>query len=115
MFSKLGLMENNYVAQHSCLCFRRPAAAYAVAFWTVEAVTGELLRRIVGDVPWGEDYRRHPDQLGGGLIRLSYAGNWALAGLALEQLAPLVRRIELRPPAVGHYGGCAKCPPRPTQ
>ena len=73
------------------------AAAYAVAFWTVEAVAGELLRRIVGDVPWGEDYRRHPDQLGDGLIRLSYAGNWALAGLALEQLAPLVRRIELRP------------------
>lgn len=73
------------------------AAAYAVAFWTVEAVTGELLRRTTGDVPWGEDYRRYRDQLGNGLIRLSYAGNWAIAGLALEQVSPLVRRLELLP------------------
>jgi hypothetical protein len=72
------------------------AAAYALAFWTIEATTGELLRRTIGDVPWGEDYRRYRDQLGNGLIRLSYAGNWAVAGLALEQVAPLVRRLELR-------------------
>jgi hypothetical protein len=75
------------------------AAAYAVAFWTVEAVTGELLRRTTGDVPWGEDYRRYRDHLGHGLIRLSYAGNWAVAGLALEQVSPLVRRLQLRPVA----------------
>ena len=75
------------------------AVMYALAFWTIEATTGELLRRTIGDVPWGEDYRRYRDQVGNGLIRLSYAGNWAVAGLALEQVAPLVRRLELRPKA----------------
>ena len=79
----------------------RPAwqrgAAYALTFWAVEAATGEALRRTVGDVPWGETYRGHPDQLGDGLIRLSWAGNWAVAGLALERVAPLVRRLRLEP------------------
>ena len=72
-------------------------AAYALTFWAVEASTGEALRRTIGDVPWGESYRGHPDQLGDGLIRLSWAGNWAVAGLALERIAPLVRRLRLEP------------------
>jgi hypothetical protein len=71
------------------------ATAYALAFWTVEAATGEVLRRAIGDVPWGEDYRKHPDQLGDGLVRLSYAGNWAVAGLALERVTPLLKRLAL--------------------
>ncbi len=71
------------------------AGAYALTFWTVEAATGEALRRTVGDVPWGEDYRKHPDNLGNGLIRLSYAPSWAAAGLALEVIAPIVRRLRL--------------------
>lgn len=73
------------------------AAAYALTFWTVEAVSGEIIRRIIGDVPWGEEYRTHSDQLGGGLIRLSYGPQWAAAGLAMEQVAPFVRRLEFRP------------------
>jgi hypothetical protein len=80
---------------------RRPwwqrGLAYAATFWAVEAASGELLRRAVGDVPWGEDYRRHGDNLGRGLIRLSYLPNWAAAGLALEQVTPYLRRLELRP------------------
>jgi hypothetical protein len=72
------------------------AAAYALTFWAVEATTGEALRRAIGDVPWGEDYRKHPDQLGNGLIRLSYAPSWAAAGLVLELVSPLVKRLELR-------------------
>ena len=73
----------------------RRALAYALTFWAVEASGGELLRRLVGDVPWGEDYRRHGDQLGHGLIRLSYAPNWAVAGLALERVSPLLRRLRV--------------------
>jgi hypothetical protein len=77
----------------------RPAwqrgAAYAVAFWAVEAGFGEALRRTIGDAPWAEDYRRYGDSRGDGLIRLSYAPNWALAGLALERVSPLVRRLRL--------------------
>ncbi len=71
--------------------------AYAVTFFAVEASTGEVLRRTVGDVPWGDEYRGHPDELGDGLIRLSWAGNWAVAGLALERVAPVVRRLRLAP------------------
>ena len=71
--------------------------AYAVTFFAVEASTGELLRRTIGDVPWGEAYRPYADNLGDGLVRLSYAGNWAVAGLALERVAPYVRRLRLAP------------------
>jgi uncharacterized membrane protein len=73
------------------------AGAYALTFWAVEASTGEVLRRLLGDVPWGESYRDHPDQLGNGLIRLSYAPSWAAAGLALEVIEPIVRRLQLAP------------------
>jgi hypothetical protein len=73
------------------------AAAYALTFWAVEASTGELLRRTLGDVPWGEGYRGHPDQLGDGLIRLGWAPSWAVAGLALERVSPFVRRLTLAP------------------
>jgi uncharacterized membrane protein len=73
------------------------AAAYALTFWAVEASTGEALRRVLGDVPWGESYRGHPDELGDGLIRLAWAPNWAAAGLALEIVEPFVRRLQLAP------------------
>jgi hypothetical protein len=71
--------------------------AYALTFWAVEAASGEALRRTIGDVPWGESYRGYQDQLGDGLIRLSYVGNWAAAGLALERVAPYLRRLTLAP------------------
>ncbi len=74
-------------------------AAYAATFWAVEAASGELLRRAIGDVPWGEEYRLHPDQVGDGLIRLSYGPNWAVAGFALEVVAPRLRRVQLAPAA----------------
>jgi hypothetical protein len=71
--------------------------AYALTFFAVEAASGEVLRRSIGDVPWGESYRGYADNLGDGLIRLSYAGNWAVAGLALERVAPYLRRLTLAP------------------
>jgi hypothetical protein len=73
------------------------AGAYALTFWAVEASTGEALRRTLGDVPWGESYRGHPDELGNGLIRLSWGPSWAAAGLALEVVEPFVRRLQLAP------------------
>jgi hypothetical protein len=73
------------------------AAAYALTFWAVEASTGEVLRRMLGDVPWGEGYRGHADERGDGLIRLAWGPSWAAAGLALERVSPLVRRLTLGP------------------
>ena len=74
-------------------------AAYALTFFAVEAASGEALRRTIGDVPWGESYRSYQDNLGDGLIRLSYVGNWAVAGLALERVAPVLRRLRLDAPS----------------
>lgn len=71
-------------------------AAYAATFWTVEAASGELLRRSTGDVPWGPEYRSYPDSLGNGLVRASYAPYWAVAGLALERVSPVLRRLTAR-------------------
>jgi hypothetical protein len=73
------------------------AGAYALTFWAIEASTGEALRRTLGDIPWGETYRGHPDQLGDGHIRLSWGPSWAVAGLALERISPFVRRLALAP------------------
>lgn len=69
-------------------------AAYAATFWAVEASSGELLRKTTGDVPWGPDYRTYRDSLGDGLVRASYGPYWAVAGLALERVAPVLRRLE---------------------
>ena len=69
-------------------------AAYAGTFWAVEASSGTALRRLTGDVPWGPDYRTYKDHLGDGLIRASYAPYWAVAGLALESVSPLLRRLK---------------------
>ena len=81
---------------------RRPvwqrALGYAATFWAVEATSGELMRRQLGDVPWGEDYRAHPDSVGNGLIRLTYAPYWAAAGLALERVTPVIKRLRLASP-----------------
>ena len=78
---------------------RRPvwqrAIGYAFTFWTVEATSGSIFRRMLGDVPWGEDYRSHPDSVGDGLIRLSYAPYWAVAGLALERATPVIKRLRV--------------------
>ena len=74
-------------------------AAYALTFFAVEAASGEALRRTIGDVPWGESYRSYPDNLGDGLIRLSYVVNWAVAGLALERIAPYLRRLVFDAPS----------------
>jgi hypothetical protein len=73
------------------------AGAYALTFWAVEASTGEVMRRTLGDIPWGESYRGHRDQVGDGHIRLFWGPNWAVAGLALEVVEPYVRRLQLSP------------------
>jgi hypothetical protein len=72
----------------------RRALAYAATCLAVEYVTGALVRRLTGRVPW--DYRGARFGVHD-LIRLDYAPFWALAGLAGEHLCELLGRIHLAP------------------
>jgi uncharacterized membrane protein len=66
---------------------------YAVALFGIEYASGAALRRTVGECPWDyADYKLNVN----GLIRLDYLPAWAIAGLALERVTPVLKRVELR-------------------
>jgi uncharacterized membrane protein len=70
------------------------AAAYAAGIIGVEYVSGRLIERVAGVIPW--DYRgRSPFQLHGA-TRFDYAPLWAAAGLALEPVDDALRGLRLR-------------------
>lgn len=76
-------------------------AAWAAGIYAVEAVSGELLRRVTGEVPW--DYRRPRGskpvpRSWRGLVRPAYAPLWFGVGLSMEFLHDALDRLELRPP-----------------
>jgi Putative ABC-transporter type IV len=74
------------------------AATWTAGIYSVEAASGELVRRLTGEVPW--DYSR---PRGGkpepthwrGLVRPAYAPVWFAVGLGLEQLHRLLERIDI--------------------
>jgi uncharacterized membrane protein len=76
---------------------RRPmpqrAAAYAIGIIAVEYVTGRLIRRATGVIPW--DYTGHGPLVIRGATRLDYAPLWAAAGLALERVDDRLRAARL--------------------
>ena len=81
-----GLVQPLYEPLHDHLVERDTpvaarAAIYAAGFLAVEFVTGELLRRAIGGIPWDYSYARWHLR---GAIRPDYAPYWAAAGLALE-------------------------------
>ncbi|MDX6286098.1 MAG: hypothetical protein QOG53_1583 [Frankiales bacterium] len=66
--------------------------------FTVEAVSGEAVRRITGEVPW--DYSRprgaKPEpRHWRGLVRPSYAPLWFAVGLGMEQLHRAFDRVSI--------------------
>lgn len=56
---------------------------WMILFFTIEYLTGWLLRNTLGVSPW--DYSNSPFHVHG-LIRLDYAPVWFVAGLAYEKL-----------------------------
>ncbi len=72
------------------------AALWTGGIYAAEAASGELLRRVTGEVPW--DYSR---PRGGkpvprhwrGLVRPAYAPTWTAVGLGMEALHDLLDRI----------------------
>lgn len=74
--------------------------AWTAGIYTVEAVTGEAIRALVGEVPW--DYsrprgRRPEPRHWRGLVRPAYAPVWFAVGLGMEQLHDLLDRMKIAP------------------
>lgn len=64
-------------------------AVYGTGTLAVEYVSGRLLRRLVGRVPWDYTGARFGVD---GLVRLDYLPLWAAYGLGLERLHDLLTR-----------------------
>jgi uncharacterized membrane protein len=71
----------------------RRAATYAAGIIGVEYITGRLLERAVGLIPW--DYRGTSPLQVHGATRLDYVPFWAVAGMALEPVDNALRSVRL--------------------
>ena len=87
MLPVYGLMQPLFEPVHDALRERLSpvarGAVYAAGFWTVEYLTGRLLRRVLGEAPW--DYSHAPLHLHG-LIRGDYLPLWGAVGLGMENV-----------------------------
>jgi hypothetical protein len=85
-------------ARRSGLSLPLRAAGWTLGIYAVEAVSGEALRRVTGEVPW--DYARPRGSKPvprhwRGLVRPAYAPTWCAVGLGMEALHDLLDRVEL--------------------
>jgi hypothetical protein len=74
--------------------------AWTAGIYAVEAVSGDMLRALIGEVPW--DYARPRGRKATpthwrGLVRPAYAPVWFAVGFGLEALHDLLDRIEIAP------------------
>ncbi len=70
------------------------AAAYAAGIIGVEYLSGRLIQRVAGVIPW--DYTGRSRLQLHGATRFDYAPLWAAAGLALEPVDDALRSLQLR-------------------
>ncbi len=64
---------------------------YTLGFFAIEYLSGWLLKRFTGSIPW--DYSKWSRYSIGGYIRLDYAPIWFLVGLGLEPIHDLLVRL----------------------
>jgi hypothetical protein len=86
------------VARRRGWAWWRSGLAWTAGIYAVEAATGELIRRAVGEVPWDYSRPRGARPVPAhwrGLVRPAYAPVWFAVGLGLEQLHDLFQRVEL--------------------
>ncbi|MDQ6855863.1 MAG: putative ABC transporter permease [Candidatus Dormibacteraeota bacterium] len=69
------------------------AAVYAAAIIGVEYLTGRLIQRVAGVIPW--DYTGRSRLQVHGATRLDYFPLWAAAGIALEPVDDALRSVRL--------------------
>ena len=96
------LFEPAYAAaKHADWPWWARGLAWTGGIYAVEALSGEALRALTGEVPW--DYSRArgskpvPTHFRG-LVRPAYAPVWFAVGLGMEQLHDLLDRVELVEP-----------------
>lgn len=83
------LFEPAHDALRNRPCWQR-TGIWTAGIYAIEAVSGEAIRAVTGEVPW--DYTRprgrrtEPPVSWRGLVRPAYAPLWALTGLGLERL-----------------------------
>lgn len=69
------------------------ALIYASGAFAIEYCSGWILRQAVGQAPW--NYAGQFSNIDG-LIRLDYAGGWAMTGLVCERITEAVCRLRTR-------------------
>ena len=69
------------------------AVAYSAGIMCVEYVTGRLIERATGLIPW--DYRGTSRLQLHGATRFDYAPLWAAAGMALEPVDDVLRSVTM--------------------
>ncbi len=82
--------------------------AWTAGIFAVEATSGELIRRLTGEVPW--DYGRPRGEAAEpahwrGLVRPAYGPVWFAVGLGAERLHDLLDRVRLQPPGPRAHPG----------
>jgi len=65
-------------------------AVYTAGCFAIEYVSGLLLKRLTGRIPWDYSYARWHLH---GLIRFDYVPVWFTFGLLLEQVERVLRRL----------------------
>jgi hypothetical protein len=71
---------------------------WTAGIFAIEAASGEVIRRLTGEVPW--DYARPRGRKAvpthwRGLVRPAYAPTWFAVGLGMERLHDLLDRVEI--------------------
>lgn len=96
MFPIYGLVAPLYEPVHNRLrAARQPwftrGLVYMLGIMTIEVLTGWLIERLTGAIPW--DYRAKTRWQWRGLTRADYAPLWFLVGLGLEPLHDALVRL----------------------
>jgi uncharacterized membrane protein len=87
LLAPLGEPIHNFLRSHSWLL---RGFVYLVGIWTVEYVSGRLIKKLTGKCPW--DYSDFPGNFQG-IVTLEYAPVWFVFGLAFERVHDLLLRL----------------------
>jgi hypothetical protein len=71
---------------------------WTAGIYAVEAASGELIRRVTGEVPWDYSRARGSKPVPAhwrGLVRPAYAPVWFLVGLGAERLDDVMDRLRV--------------------
>jgi uncharacterized membrane protein len=94
LLAPLGEPIHNLLRAHSWIL---RGVVYLIAIWTIEFISGWVLRKFTGKCPW--DYSDFPGNIHG-IITLEYAPVWFVFGLAFERVHDALIRLT---PSLGQF------------